>query len=137
MEYLIGGDCKSLLHNLGYFDEDMSRIYIAQVHDSITMYVVAQFYPWFKFLFFFFFQYLGSIHLHYHYPKTFRKIKFKPSLIKWNCMYMYNTGCVPLGWSRSGSRSLGSQYIKGTTKSQLDKDFVVIWMYMYHLGNLG
>lgn len=31
MEYLIGGDCKSLLHNLGYFDEDMSRIYIAQV----------------------------------------------------------------------------------------------------------
>ena len=54
MEYLIGGDCKSLLHNLGYFDEDMSRIYIAQVHDSITMYVVAQFYPWFKFLFFFF-----------------------------------------------------------------------------------
>ena len=54
MEYLIGGDCKSLLHNLGYFDEDMSRIYIAQVHDSITMYVVAQFCPWFKFLFFFF-----------------------------------------------------------------------------------
>ena len=54
MEYLIGGDCKSLLHNLGYFDEDMSRIYIAQVHDSITMYVVAQFYRWFKFLFFFF-----------------------------------------------------------------------------------
>ena len=53
MEYLIGGDCKSLLHNLGYFDEDMSRIYIAQVHDSIAMYVVAQFYPWFKFLFFF------------------------------------------------------------------------------------
>lgn len=53
MEYLIGGDCKSLLHNLGYFDEDMSRIYIAQVHDSITMYVVAQFYCWFKFLFFF------------------------------------------------------------------------------------
>lgn len=53
MEYLIGGDCKSLLHNLGYFDEDMSRIYIAQVHDSITMYVVAQFYRWFKFLFFF------------------------------------------------------------------------------------
>ena len=48
MEYLIGGDCKSLLHNLGYFDEDMSRIYIAQVHDSITMYIVAQFYPWFK-----------------------------------------------------------------------------------------
>ena len=71
MEYLIGGDCKSLLHNLGYFDEDMSRIYIAQVHDSITMYIVAQFYPWFKFLFFF--QYLSSIHLHYHYPKTFRK----------------------------------------------------------------
>ncbi|XP_020612291.1 serine/threonine-protein kinase Chk2-like [Orbicella faveolata] len=31
MEYLIGGDCKSLLHNLGYFDEKMSRIYIAQV----------------------------------------------------------------------------------------------------------
>ena len=68
MEYLIGGDCKSLLHNLGYFDEDMSRIYIAQVHDSITMYVVAQFYPWFKF--FFLFQYLSSVHLHYHYPKT-------------------------------------------------------------------
>ena len=31
MEYLIGGDCKSLLHNLGYFDEEMSRVYIAQV----------------------------------------------------------------------------------------------------------
>lgn len=69
MEYLIGGDCKSLLHNLGYFDEDMSRIYIAQVHDSITMYVVAQFYCWFKFLFFFF-QYPSSVHLHYHYLKT-------------------------------------------------------------------
>lgn len=68
MEYLIGGDCKSLLHNLGYFDEDMSRIYIAQVHDSITMYVVAQFYRWFKFLFFF--QYPSSVHLHYHYLKT-------------------------------------------------------------------
>ena len=35
MEYLIGGDCKSLLHNLGYFDEDMSRIYIAQVHMTV------------------------------------------------------------------------------------------------------
>ena len=68
MEYLIGGDCKSLLHNLGYFDEDMSRIYIAQVHDSITMYVVAQFYPLFKFLFFF--QYPSNVHLHYHYLKT-------------------------------------------------------------------
>ncbi|XP_022798598.1 serine/threonine-protein kinase greatwall-like isoform X2 [Stylophora pistillata] len=31
MEYLIGGDCKSLLHNMGYFDETMARIYIAQV----------------------------------------------------------------------------------------------------------
>lgn len=31
MEYLIGGDVKSLLHNLGYFDEHMSKMYIAQV----------------------------------------------------------------------------------------------------------
>lgn len=31
MEYLIGGDCKSLLHNLGYFDEELARIYIAEV----------------------------------------------------------------------------------------------------------
>ena len=127
MEYLIGGDCKSLLHNLGYFDEDMSRIYIAQVHDSITMYVVAQFYPWFK-------CQIISISI-FNIPAAYiyiiitsrqRKIKFKPSLIKLNCMYMYNTGCVPLGLSRSGSRSLGLQCIKGTTKSELDKDFVVI-----------
>ena len=38
MEYLIGGDCKSLLHNLGYFDEDMSRIYIAQVCRSCLLF---------------------------------------------------------------------------------------------------
>ena len=31
MEYMIGGDVKSLLHNLGYFDEDMSKIYIAEL----------------------------------------------------------------------------------------------------------
>ena len=31
MEYLIGGDCKSLLHNMGYFDEDMAKLYIAEV----------------------------------------------------------------------------------------------------------
>ena len=31
MEYMIGGDLKSLLHNLGYFDEHMSRVYIAEV----------------------------------------------------------------------------------------------------------
>ena len=31
MEYLIGGDCKSLLHNCGYFDEDMAVYYVAQV----------------------------------------------------------------------------------------------------------
>ncbi|XP_028393875.1 serine/threonine-protein kinase greatwall-like [Dendronephthya gigantea] len=31
MEYLIGGDVKSLLHSMGYFDEQMSRLYIAQV----------------------------------------------------------------------------------------------------------
>ncbi|XP_031565283.1 serine/threonine-protein kinase greatwall-like [Actinia tenebrosa] len=31
MEYLVGGDVKSLLHNIGYFDEEMARIYIAQV----------------------------------------------------------------------------------------------------------
>ena len=65
MEYLIGGDCKSLLHNLGYFDEDMSRIYIAQVHNSIAITTL-----WFNFILglnffffsFFFFQYLSSIH---------------------------------------------------------------------------
>ena len=34
MEYLIGGDCKSLLHNMGYFDENMARIYISQVNYS-------------------------------------------------------------------------------------------------------
>lgn len=32
MEYLVGGDVKSLLHNIGYFDEDMARTYIAQVN---------------------------------------------------------------------------------------------------------
>ncbi|XP_007899355.2 serine/threonine-protein kinase greatwall [Callorhinchus milii] len=31
MEYLIGGDMKSLLHIYGYFDEDMAIIYIAEV----------------------------------------------------------------------------------------------------------
>eukprot|EP00794_Sanderia_malayensis_P016849 gene16850-18548_t len=31
MEYLIGGDCKSLLHNLGYFDEPMAKTYIAEI----------------------------------------------------------------------------------------------------------
>ena len=74
MEYLIGGDCKSLLHNLGYFDEDMSRIYIAQVHNSIAITTL-----WFNFilglnfffLFFFFFNILAAyIILHYHYPTT-------------------------------------------------------------------
>ena len=68
MEYLIGGDCKSLLHNLGYFDEDMSRIYIAQVHMTVLQCTL-----WLNFILglnFFFFQYLSKIHLHYHYPKT-------------------------------------------------------------------
>ena len=31
MEYMIGGDIKSLLHNLGYFDEDMTLFYISEV----------------------------------------------------------------------------------------------------------
>ena len=31
MEYLIGGDIKSLLHVCGYFDEDMSVMYTAEV----------------------------------------------------------------------------------------------------------
>lgn len=31
MEYLIGGDVKSLLHIYGYFDEDMSLKYISEV----------------------------------------------------------------------------------------------------------
>lgn len=31
MEYLIGGDVKSLLHIYGYFDEDMSVKYISEV----------------------------------------------------------------------------------------------------------
>jgi len=39
MEYLIGGDCKSLLHNLGYFDENMSRIYIAQVEYNVHVFL--------------------------------------------------------------------------------------------------
>ena len=30
MEYLIGGDCGSLLENLGYFDEEMAKVYIAE-----------------------------------------------------------------------------------------------------------
>jgi serine/threonine protein kinase len=30
MEYLIGGDCASLLENIGYFDEHMARIYVAE-----------------------------------------------------------------------------------------------------------
>lgn len=31
MEYLIGGDVKSLLHIYGYFDQEMSVKYIAEV----------------------------------------------------------------------------------------------------------
>ena len=31
MEYMIGGDVKSLLHNLGYFDVNMAKVYIAEV----------------------------------------------------------------------------------------------------------
>lgn len=31
MEYLIGGDVKSLLHIYGYFDQDMSVKYISEV----------------------------------------------------------------------------------------------------------
>lgn len=31
MEYLIGGDVKSLLHVYGYFDEDMSLKYVSEV----------------------------------------------------------------------------------------------------------
>ncbi|XP_076320504.1 serine/threonine-protein kinase greatwall-like isoform X2 [Tachypleus tridentatus] len=31
MEYMIGGDAKSLLHMYGYFDEDMAVLYIAEV----------------------------------------------------------------------------------------------------------
>lgn len=31
MEYLIGGDVKSLLHIYGYFDQDMSLKYISEV----------------------------------------------------------------------------------------------------------
>ena len=40
MEYLIGGDVKSLLHNLGYFDEHMSKIYIAQVNSFYQDFVI-------------------------------------------------------------------------------------------------
>jgi serine/threonine-protein kinase greatwall len=31
MEYLIGGDVKSLLHIYGYFDEEMAVKYISEV----------------------------------------------------------------------------------------------------------
>lgn len=31
MEYMIGGDVKSLLHNLGFFDEEMALFYVAEV----------------------------------------------------------------------------------------------------------
>ena len=31
MDYMIGGDLKSLLHNVGFFDEKMSKFYIAEV----------------------------------------------------------------------------------------------------------
>ena len=31
MEYLIGGDVKSLLHEMGYFSEDMAVFYAAEV----------------------------------------------------------------------------------------------------------
>ena len=42
MEYLIGGDCKSLLHNLGYFDEELARIYIAEVeHCPFVSFILA------------------------------------------------------------------------------------------------
>ena len=39
MEYLIGGDVKSLVHNLGFFDEHMSKIYIAQVKIRCYSYI--------------------------------------------------------------------------------------------------
>lgn len=35
MEYLNGGDLYSLLRNLGCLDEDMARIYIAEVVGTI------------------------------------------------------------------------------------------------------
>ncbi len=31
MEYMIGGDLSSLLHALGYFDEDMAAFYLCEV----------------------------------------------------------------------------------------------------------
>merc|ERR1719197_782979 len=36
MEYLIGGDCASLLENVGYFDEPMARTYIAETIMAIA-----------------------------------------------------------------------------------------------------
>ena len=31
MEYLIGGDLKSLLHECGFFNEDMAKFYVAEI----------------------------------------------------------------------------------------------------------
>lgn len=44
MEYLNGGDLYSMLRNLGCLDEDMARVYIAEVV-SILAFVVC----WFNF----------------------------------------------------------------------------------------
>jgi serine/threonine protein kinase len=48
MEYLNGGDLYSMLRNLGCLDEDMARVYIAEVV-SILAFVIC----WFNFFFLF------------------------------------------------------------------------------------
>lgn len=45
MEYLNGGDLYSMLRNLGCLDEDMARVYIAEVV-SILASVFSQFFTW-------------------------------------------------------------------------------------------
>lgn len=50
MEYLNGGDLYSLLRNLGCLDEDMARVYIAEVVRIHQFTLIAVIFTWAVFL---------------------------------------------------------------------------------------
>lgn len=54
MEYLNGGDLYSMLRNLGCLDEDMARVYIAEVVSTLAFVVC-----WLKIIFTFFVLFLS------------------------------------------------------------------------------
>lgn len=59
MEYLNGGDLYSLLRNLGCLDEDVARVYIAEVVRTYKFIVgvLCLFFFFFLFLIFYFFRF--------------------------------------------------------------------------------